>query len=239
MLGTLAVPRRRLLLLAPVALLVALAVVLVVLVVLPPERATGSYAERCERFAADAAARAAVVTGSGTPVLVVGDSWSAGLGLADPSASWPARLDGRVHVAGFSGSGFSARASGCGDVSFAARAPQALAGLPAGTLVVVEGGLNDWDRSDVEISTGFEDLLAAVAGHRLVVVGPANAPSRAAYVDRVDALLAELSARHDVGYLSALDVDLDYLDDRLHLTPAGHAAFGDWVAARLRGATRP
>lgn len=143
MLGTLAVPRRRLLLLAPVALLAALAVVLVVLVVLAPERATGSYAERCERFAADAEARAAVVTGSGTPVLVVGDSWSAGLGLADPSASWPARLDGRVHVAGFSGSGFSARASGCGDVSFAARAPQALAGLPAGTLVVVEGGLND------------------------------------------------------------------------------------------------
>lgn len=239
MLGTLAVPRRRLLLLAPVALLVALAVVLVVLVVLAPERATGSYAERCERFAADAEARAAVVTGSGAPVLVVGDSWSAGLGLADPTASWPARLDGRVHVAGFSGSGFSARASGCGDVSFAARAPQALAGLPAGTLVVVEGGLNDWDRSDAEISTGFEELLAAVAGHRVVVVGPAGAPSRAAYVDRVDALLAELSARHDVAYLSALDVDLDYLDDRLHLTPAGHAAFGDWVAAGVRGATRP
>lgn len=78
-----------------------------------------------------------------------------------------------------------------------------------------------------------------MAGHRLVVVGPAGAPSRAAYVDRVDALLAELSARHDVAYLSALDVDLDYLDDRLHLTPAGHAAFGDWVAAGVRGATRP
>lgn len=239
MLGTLAVPRRRLLLLAPAALLVALAVVLLVLVVLAPERATGSYAERCERFAADAEARAAVVTGSGAPVLVVGDSWSAGLGLADPTDSWPARLDGRVHVAGFSGSGFSARASGCGDVSFAARAPRALAGLPAGTLVVVEGGLNDWDRSDAELTTGFEALLAAAAGHRVVVVGPAGAPSRAAYVDRVDALLAELSARHGVAYLSALDVDLAYLDDRLHLTPAGHAAFGDWVAARLRGATRP
>ena len=161
------------------------------------------------------------------------------VGTVQPVAEVAARLDGRVHVAGFSGSGFSARASGCGDVSFAARAPQALAGLPAGTLVVVEGGLNDWDRSDVEISTGFEDLLAAVAGHRLVVVGPAGAPSRAAYVDRVDALLADLSARHDVAYLSALDVDLDYLDDRLHLTSAGHAVFGDWVAGRLRGATRP
>ena len=86
---------------------------------------------------------------------------------------------------------------------------------------------------------GSSALLAAVAGHRLVVVGPAGAPSRAAYVDRVDALLAELSARHGVAYLSALDVDLDYLDDRLHLTPAGHAVFGDWVAAGVRGATRP
>ena len=47
-------------LLAPVALLVALAVVLVVQVALAPERATGSYAERCERYAADAEARAAV-----------------------------------------------------------------------------------------------------------------------------------------------------------------------------------
>ncbi|MEP7738625.1 SGNH/GDSL hydrolase family protein [Nocardioides sp. 31GB23] len=236
MLGPLSVPRRRLLLLAPVALLVALAAVLVVLA---PERATGSYAERCERFAVDAEARAAAVSGTGAPVLVVGDSWSVGLGLADPTASWPARLDGRVHVAGFSGSGFSARASGCGDVSFATRAPVALGALPAETLVVVEGGLNDWDRSADEITTGFEDLLSTVAGHRVVVVGPAGAPSRAAYVGRVDALLAELSARHDVAYLSALDVDLDYLDDRLHLTPAAHAAFGDWVAAGVRGAARP
>ncbi len=235
-LGPLSVPRRRLLLLAPVALLVALAVVVVVLA---PERATGSYAERCERFAADAEARAAVVTGGGAPVLVVGDSWSAGLGLGDPTASWPARLDGRVHVAGFSGSGFSARASGCGDVSFAARAPQSLAGLPGETVVVVEGGLNDWDRTDAEITAGFEGLMGGLEGHRVVVVGPASAPSRAAYVERVDALLAELAARHDVAYLSTLDVDLAYLDDRLHLTPAGHAVFGDWVAAGVRDATRP
>ncbi len=229
-LGPLTLSRRRLLAVALAALLVALAGVVVVLA---PERATGSYAARCERFALDAEARAAVVTGRGEPVLVVGDSWSAGLGLADPTASWPARLDGRVHVAGFSGSGFSARASRCGAVSFADRAPEALAGLPTGTLVVVEGGLNDWDRSPAEISAGFVDLLAALRGHRVVVVGPASAPARAASVPQVDALLARLSARHGVAYLSAVDVPLDYLPDRLHLTPAGHAAFGDFVAARL------
>ncbi|NYD57732.1 acyl-CoA thioesterase-1 [Nocardioides marinisabuli] len=230
MLGPLAVPRRRTLGVGLAALLVALAVVVVVLA---PERATGSYAERCDRFAADSSARAGLVTGSGEPVLVIGDSWSAGLGLADPGASWPVRLPGRVHVAGFSGSGFSARASGCGAVSFAARAPAALAGLPADALVVVEGGLNDWDRSDAEVTAGFDDLLAVLEGRRVVVVGPASAPSRAAYVARVDALLAELAAGHGVTYLSALDVELGYLDDRLHLTPAGHTAFGDWVAAHL------
>ena len=40
------------------------------------------------------------VTGSGGRVLVVGDSYSAGLGLDDPISSWPSRLAGRVHVAG-------------------------------------------------------------------------------------------------------------------------------------------
>ena len=60
-----------------------------------------------------------MVTGSGERVVVVGDSWSAGLGLDDPVQSWPSRLPGRIHVAGFSGTGFSAHASPCGRVSFA------------------------------------------------------------------------------------------------------------------------
>ena len=34
-------------------------------------------------------------------------------------------------------------------------------------------------------------------------------------------------------YVSTVDLELAYLDDRLHLTPAGHRTFGDAVAARI------
>jgi len=190
---------------------------------------------KCERFAAASQERAREVTGEGERVVVVGDSWSAGLGLDDSARSWPSRLPGRVHVAGFSGSGFSAKASPCGRVSFSDRAPAALA--KGADLVVVEGGLNDFDRSRAEIKAGFARTMKQTASYRTVVVGPATAPSRAAKVPRVDRLLRHLSERYGVAYVSTADLDLPYLDDRLHLTPAGHREFGDAVAERIAALT--
>lgn len=194
-------------------------------------RAGGAKPSRCERFTAASAARADAVTGSGRRVVVIGDSYSAGLGLTEHSRSWPARLPGEVHVAGFSGSGFAAHASRCGDVSFADRAPAALRG--GADLVVVEGGLNDFDQSPAAVRTGFRRLMDELEGHPVVVVGPAAAPSRASAVPRVDRLLASLAERYDVTYVRTSHLELPYLSDRLHLTPAGHAAFGDFVAAAL------
>jgi acyl-CoA thioesterase-1 len=75
--------------------------------------------------------------------------------------------------------------------------------------------------------------MSELRGHRVVVVGPASAPSRIAAVPRVDALLARLSERYDVPYVRTSGLRLTYLPDRLHLTPAGHEAFGDYVAGRL------
>jgi acyl-CoA thioesterase-1 len=193
-------------------------------------RARASDASRCDRFAAASAARADAVTGSGEQVLVIGDSYSAGLGLRDPVASWPARLAGRVHVAGFSGSGFSRHASDCSDVSFATRARSA---VRAGDLVVVEGGLNDYDQPAADIRAGFDRLMTQLRGHRVVVVGPPSAPSRAYAVPRVDELLADLSAQYGVAYVRTSGWSLPYLDDRLHLTPAGHRTFGDAVAQEI------
>lgn len=176
---------------------------------------------------------------------MIGDSWSVGLGLEEPTEAWPSRLDGRVHVAGFSGSGFSALASDCGRAyAFDARAPRALARVEAApsatvplSLVVVQGGLNDFDRTNAEIREGFARLMAAVAAARsvadVVVVGPAAAPARAPYVERIDAVLARLSHRYGVHYLSTRDLELAYLDDSLHLTPEGHVAFGDAVRERI------
>jgi acyl-CoA thioesterase I len=215
-------------------LVLAVAGLLLTLGVLGVERATGTLPGRCEQFAADSVARAEAVTGSGADVLVVGDSWTAGLGLDDPVRSWPSRLPGRVHTAGFSGSGFGAGASGCGPrVSFGARAADAIRTVPAGTPVVVAGGLNDWDSSDAEVEAGLDRVLAATAGHPVTVVGPANAPARSAYVARVEGLLERLCAERGVRFVGVSDLRLDYLPDLLHLTPAGHAAFGDAVAARL------
>lgn len=190
---------------------------------------------RCRDHRADARARTAIVTGSGAPVLVIGDSWSVGLGQDDLARSWPARLDGEVHVAGFSGSGFSARASLCGAVSFHDRAPTALGVRPS--LVVVEGGLNDYDQPTAAIDAGFRALMADLAGQHVVVVGPATAPARAVAVPRVDDQLAVLSAEYGVPYVQTSDLALDYLDDGLHLTTDGHVEFGDAVADRIAAAT--
>ena len=214
--------------------LVGALVLTAALTVLVGFRARGADVDRCQRFAADSRVRAAEVTGQGERVVVIGDSWSAGLGLAHPAASWPSRLPGRVHVAGFSGSGFSAHASPCGPVDFADRAAAAVRG--GADLVVVEGGLNDYDQPDADIRAGFARLMRVLDGRQVVVVGPAAAPSRAAAVPHVDALLAALAARYDVPYIRTDGLRLSYLGDRLHLTPAGHQAFGDYVAGRIAAA---
>ena len=45
--------------------------------------------------------------------------------------------------------------------------------------MVVEGGLNDADRTDGAITRGFERLVRTLRGHELLVVGPPPAPDRA------------------------------------------------------------
>lgn len=57
-------------------------------------------AERCHSIAIASEERRAAVAGSGPTVAVIGDSYSQGLGLADPRGSWPSRLDGTVLVDG-------------------------------------------------------------------------------------------------------------------------------------------
>lgn len=209
----------------------AVAVLLAALMAFYVAERAGAGPARCQQHRVDSRERAAIVSGEGERVLVIGDSWSVGLGQDDLGRSWATRLAGEVHVAGFSGSGFSARASGCGRVSFHDRAPTALDVRPA--LVVLEGGLNDYDQPAVAIERGFRDLMADLAGQRVVVVGPADAPLRAGAVPRVDELLAALSKQYGVPYVQTTDLDLAYLDDRLHLTEAGHDEFGEAVAERI------
>jgi acyl-CoA thioesterase-1 len=211
-------------------LLTALATLAVVLAggATPVLGRDGDDGERCARFALQSQARERVVTGSGREVAVLGDSYSVGLGLRAPERSWAVALPGRVRVHGFSGSGFAAGSSPCRGASFAERVGQ----LPdTARTVVVQGGVNDVDRPATEIVAGVQAVLRRLEDRTVLVVGPAPAPRRAARVTRVDAILARECRRAGVAYLSMLDRDLTYLGDRLHLTPTGHATFGEAVAA--------
>ncbi|KRF19777.1 hypothetical protein ASG90_20320 [Nocardioides sp. Soil797] len=197
------------------------------------ERATSESVSKCQRFSLASQAREAVVTGTGQRVVVIGDSYAAGLGLDDPARSWPRELNGEVHVYGFSGSGFSAHASECGTVSYADRAARAV--QHGADLVVVEGGLNDIHSSDEAIRSGVRRLLTRLQDVEVVVVGPVPAPSRMPSVAHVDDVLAQECAAAGVRFVSMIDLELDYLDGDLHLTPEGHREFGDDVADALAG----
>lgn len=200
---------------------------------------SGAQERRCDRLAAGRLERAAMVTGRGDTVLVVGDSWSAGRGLDDPAGSWPSRLEGRVHVDGFSGSGFSRAASPCAGRAYADRVDAALRRTGARPdLVLLQGGLNETDRPGDAIRAGVRRVLTRLHEHGVptedvVILGPVAAPRRAAGVPRVEALLADEAERAGVRYLSVTDLELPYLPDDLHLTPAGHREFGEAVAALL------
>jgi acyl-CoA thioesterase-1 len=76
--------------------------------------------------------------------------------------------------------------------------------------------------------------MGDLRGHPVVVVGPPPAPARAAGAERVDQVLRAESARAGVRYVSMIDGSFSYLDDDLHLTPAGHRDFGDLVTDAIR-----
>lgn len=209
--------------------------VAVALTPLVPGIAHSSTTQKCARFAHESRARQQVVTGHGATTVVIGDSYSAGLGLNHPGQSWASDLPGRVHVFGFSGSGFSHGASPCPGVAYFQRAPRALGLRPS--LVVIEGGLNDFDQPDADIRAGFRQVLAEVGHRRVLVVGPPPAPLRGARAAHVDAVLRGEAARSGTPYLSMIGEHFGYLPDRLHLTRSGHRQFGALVAARL--AERP
>lgn len=196
-----------------------------------PDDAHASRSRSCRSIAAASETRHDAVIGTGPVVAVIGDSYSMGTGLDDPRTSWASRLDGRVVVDGFGGSGFSAGASPCQGVAFPRRVPRALSLEPE--LVVVQGGLNDFDVPDDQLRAGAQEVLRLLRGRQSVVIGPPSAPLRAAAVGRVDTILSAVAADAGVPYVRTSSWELDYLEDRLHLSTAGHVAFGDAVAAEL------
>lgn len=196
-------------------------------------------AERCEVTTEYLRNRGeAVRTGNGgRKVFVLGDSYTAGDVLEDRTDVWVydlARIeDATVTADGIGGTGF-VNGGSCGGMQFGTRLGQIVHSSPG--LVILQGGLNDWRESpDKVASAAFNDLQELSDVPEVVVVGPINAPSRSEGAKAIDSALREAVEAQGRRYISALDWDLPYLPDRLHLTPAGHDTFAAHVAAAIRG----
>ena len=192
--------------------------------------------QRCDQVQADISSRGEVVTvGSGPlKVAVLGDSYTAGDLMDNYRDGWaykmPAALSATVSVAGVGSTGFTAGGP-CGDQSYPERVKTAVRTNP--DVLLIQGGLNDSD-SDPNMVGAKADFVLRQAGaiKRVIVIGPVSAPAKSnlAAIDQQLAAAAKLNKRE---YVSALDWNLEFLPDRVHLTPAGHAEFARRVAAAV------
>ncbi|WP_322544404.1 GDSL-type esterase/lipase family protein [Rhodococcoides fascians] len=178
-------------------------------------------------------AAAPVSTGS-RHIAVIGDSWSVGTGLNNPKAeAFPARLgqlDGAtVTVHGQGRTGF-VNGGYCGDEPFSTQVEAVLASAP--DVVVIEGGLNDTTLEGV--SAAAESLLASLKGMPIVVVGPANAPSKDSDdLAAVDNALSEAAAATGATYVPLLSEPIEFRSDDLHPTATGQEQVAELVNAAL------
>jgi lysophospholipase L1-like esterase len=220
-------------------------VVLVVVLVVVPVLAVGAAGawwwrqhqagEACDLVRASVERRGDAPVGSGRPsVVVMGDSYAQGWGLADQRASWPTAFADESHttvrVDGFAGSGFTGSAF-CDGEEFGTRARTLARGDDE--LLVIQGGLNDVNADPDAIERAAVAVVETSGAE--AVVGPPPAPQRdLSLTEATDAALARASEEAGVVYVSTIGWDdLTYLPDRLHLTPESHRVFGTRVADAL------
>ena len=193
-------------------------------------------AKYCAAVTEGIAERGEVVhVSDGAPrVVVLGDSYSASDWLPNRADGWTYRLGAAagwsVDVAAVGGTGY-VNEGYCGDQAFSERLDKVLALSPE--TLIIQGGLNDSEESPEDIREAAADLLARVGSvPRVILVGPTDAPSLD-NLPAVDRALSEAAKGAGREYVSALDWDLEFLPDRLHLTPAGHSLFADNVLAAV------
>lgn len=193
-------------------------------------RETWQDRKRCQTFAELQAKFGTAPIGSGpTPVRVVGDSYTEGMGLDVPRESWVASFakaaDATVTADGASSTGFTNPGS-CGRGDFVSRTDA------SGGLLIAQGGLNDVGVPEEDVRNAACAVIEAVGGD-VVIVGPPLAPVRdAEEVRLVDAALSRAAAECGARYISTLGWDLDYVDE-LHLTAESHNRFGQMVAQHI------
>ncbi|NVC23414.1 SGNH/GDSL hydrolase family protein [Kocuria salina] len=161
-------------------------------------------------------------------VAALGDSYTAGDGLEERGDGWAYQVAGTV--AGVGSTGFVSGGY-CGEHSYAERIAAVLETGPE--TLIIQGGLNDTSAEPEELRAAADALLEDAASvPRVVVVGPVNAPARDGE-QAVDAALSEAAQTAGADYVSALEWELAFLPDDLHLTKDGHEEFAARVGNAL------
>ena len=179
---------------------------------------------------------------SGSPtVVVLGDSFSLGIGVAGPEVAWPAalgeRLGAEVVVDGVGGTGFTTR-------GFCPQSPvlygeRVDADPPDAEVVVVQGSVNDATGGRPEdVGAAAEDVLEDLEDvPTVVVVGPPVIPAaETADIRVIDAALREAAADAGRVYVPLLDAGIPISPDRVHPTLEGHQRIAELVADEIREA---
>ena len=170
-------------------------------------------------------------TGTGTRVLVIGDSYAQGFGLADPDRSWPHYLPGRVTVDGYSGSGF-ATPSHCGGGTYVERARRLTATRPE--VVIAQGGYNDVRAPARRVERAAIELVRLFPHARVAIVGPPYKQGRED-LRLVDRALARAAARTGAQYVRAYAWPVRFEARNGHPTAASQRLIGTDVARAVLG----
>lgn len=188
----------------------------------------GGWLWRQQRIeAAECAAAEALdarLPGDAAGVVVVGDSYAAGLGLDQYDDAWPSHLGRDVRVRAASGAGW-ARGGLCDRPTLSTLAEGA-----EGDVVVLQGGLND-TLDDAEVAGAALAEVSVDADH-VVVVGPPRTPAFEGEVG-MDAVLRSAADELDATYVSLLHLDLPMQADGMHVTAEGHERIADEVRPAL------
>lgn len=176
--------------------------------------------------------------GGGPEVTVLGDSYSAGDSVSDRGRRWTDALAAghprvTVKLDAIAFTGF-VNTGACGPNSYRDRIERAVA--ETDTALVIQGGLNDVYAEPETVAQAADAVLEETASlEHVIVVGPIDAPGRKGEAE-VDAILAAAAEKHGATYLSTLEWQLPFGEDRVHLTADGHRAYADRIREALADA---
>ena len=182
---------------------------------------------------ASTATHASILNSNDSTILIIGDSLSAGLGVAYNQA-WPSLLQDRLNKEGFSIQVVNAGISGDTTAGGAERLPKLL-GKYTPKIVVIELGGNDGLRgtSINSIESNLRSMIEAALDHdaKILLIGMQLPPNYGnAYITSFQNLFPELASEYGIGLVERLiEKMMDEVwqqslmqTDGIHPTAKGH-----------------